>query len=231
MEFLYPVDQSKVGLSDNFQEHLARPGYKGNGGMDFFSLDGRAGLPILSSRGGRVIFAGRSTGGFTAYGIRVDIDHGGGYQSRYAHLRRAIVPVNLYVGAGVQIGEMGSTGNSTGNHVHFEIIKNGVGIDPAPLLLGIDDDIPDPQPQPPADLPQAWRSIPALPRGEVAAPLGVRLREAPAISGNFIRLLPLGYKFEIQGVSKSGADIWLEIGDRQYLAAYYAGEWLCKPAS
>ena len=92
------------------------------------------GSPIFASDGGTVVQAGWSGG----YGLMVTIDHRNGFSSMYAHLARINVSVGQRVSQGQIIGGMGSTGNSTGTHLHFEI-RQGVGlsgraINPLPLL-------------------------------------------------------------------------------------------------
>lgn len=84
------------------------------------------GATVRASQRGKVVFAGFSG----SYGNVVIIDHKGGYQTRYAHLLKPLVSVSQVVDKNEAIGLMGSTGNSTGSHVHFEILKNGELIDP-----------------------------------------------------------------------------------------------------
>lgn len=84
------------------------------------------GATVRASQRGKVVFAGFSG----SYGNLVIIDHKGGYQTRYAHLLKPLVSVSQIVDKNEAIGLMGSTGNSTGSHVHFEILKNGELIDP-----------------------------------------------------------------------------------------------------
>ena len=88
------------------------------------------GIPIYASDGGTVIRAGYNGG----YGLCVDIDHENGYVTRYAHCSKILVSVGDKVYQGQNISLMGSTGNSTGPHLHFEIIQNGTAINPAPKL-------------------------------------------------------------------------------------------------
>jgi murein DD-endopeptidase MepM/ murein hydrolase activator NlpD len=71
------------------------------------------------------------------YGIKVDIDHGNGYHTWYAHLSRAEVAVGTHVYKGQLIGEVGSTGFSTGPHLHYQIMLNGSPTDPTPYLDGV----------------------------------------------------------------------------------------------
>jgi murein DD-endopeptidase MepM/ murein hydrolase activator NlpD len=81
------------------------------------------GAPVLAADSGYVVAAGWDDSG---YGRTVVIDHGNGFQTRYAHLQVYYVEVGDSVAKGQQIGEVGSTGNSTGPHLHFEVIQNGV---------------------------------------------------------------------------------------------------------
>jgi murein DD-endopeptidase MepM/ murein hydrolase activator NlpD len=81
----------------------------------------KTGTPIYSSDAGIVEFAGWSTG----YGNNIIIDHGGGKKTRYAHLLKFYLKKGDSAEKGESIGEMGSTGWSTGPHLHFEIIING----------------------------------------------------------------------------------------------------------
>jgi murein DD-endopeptidase MepM/ murein hydrolase activator NlpD len=81
------------------------------------------GAPVLAADSGYVVAAGFDDSG---YGRTVVIDHGNGFQTRYAHMQVYYVEVGDSVAKGEQIGEVGSTGNSTGPHLHFEVIQNGV---------------------------------------------------------------------------------------------------------
>lgn len=68
--------------------------------------------------------------GDTGYGYYVVIDHGNGLQTKYAHASKILVGVGQVVTAGEQIAEVGTTGTSTGNHLHFEVILNNETQDP-----------------------------------------------------------------------------------------------------
>ncbi|MCZ7546873.1 MAG: M23 family metallopeptidase [Anaerolineae bacterium] len=74
-----------------------------------------------------MVFAGWHNGGF---GNLVVIDHGNGFQTYYGHLSRISVRCTAGVSAGQQVGAVGSTGNSTGPHLHFEIQQNGMPVSP-----------------------------------------------------------------------------------------------------
>jgi murein DD-endopeptidase MepM/ murein hydrolase activator NlpD len=89
------------------------------------------GTPVKAADNGYVVAAGWSNDG---YGNNIVIDHGNGYQTQYAHLNRIYVKVGQAVGKGTEIGQMGSTGRSTGPHLHFEVRKNGVRVNPLSFL-------------------------------------------------------------------------------------------------
>jgi murein DD-endopeptidase MepM/ murein hydrolase activator NlpD len=72
-----------------------------------------------------------------AYGIKVDIDHGNGYHTWYAHLERADVTIGEHVYKGETIGEVGATGFATGPHLHYQVMYQGQPIDPTPFLHGV----------------------------------------------------------------------------------------------
>ena len=90
-------------------------------------LAGPEGTPIYATRAGTVTAAKNSTKG----GNYVTINHGDGFSSSYLHLRNYVVSRGQTVAAGQLIGYMGSTGISTGSHLHFAIYKNGVAVNPA----------------------------------------------------------------------------------------------------
>ncbi len=96
-------------------------------GLDVAAPTGR---PITAAKSGKVIVAGWSGG----YGNLVVIDHGGGLSTAYAHQSRIAVKVGDPVTQGGLIGYIGSTGHSTGPHLHFEVRVNGAARDPLPYL-------------------------------------------------------------------------------------------------
>jgi murein DD-endopeptidase MepM/ murein hydrolase activator NlpD len=93
-------------------------------------IAGGSGTPIAASATGTVIVAG-PTGG---YGNLVVVDHGGGLSTAYAHLSSIAVSVGQPVGQGSVVGGMGTTGHSTGVHLHFEVRVNGAAVDPLGYL-------------------------------------------------------------------------------------------------
>lgn len=98
-------------------------------GMDFA---GRFRTPILAVADGIVSHAERQRG----YGNIVQIAHGNGIVTRYAHNQKNLVGVGDRVRRGDVIALMGSTGRSTGTHVHFEVLRNGKPVDPKPFVTG-----------------------------------------------------------------------------------------------
>lgn len=104
-------------------------------GFDFM---GNTGVPIYATGDGRVEMSQMTFGGF---GNLVVIDHGYGYKTRYAHLDSFAVKRGQEVKRGEIIGYMGNTGRSAGVHLHYEILKNGVQVNPIGFFeMELDDD-------------------------------------------------------------------------------------------
>jgi murein DD-endopeptidase MepM/ murein hydrolase activator NlpD len=98
-------------------------------GIDYQAL---VGTPVTAAAAGRVTFAGWSPGG---WGYLVIVAHSGGVRTMYAHLSRIGVNAGARVGTGSRIGRVGSSGNSTGPHLHFEAHVRGAAVDPLTGLL------------------------------------------------------------------------------------------------
>ena len=96
-------------------------------GIDFA---GKLGGQVIAVAKGVVTYAGKRYG----YGNVIDIAHGNGYTTRYAHNSRLLVSVGDTVEKGFQIAEIGSSGRSTGPHVHFEVLKNGREMNPVRFI-------------------------------------------------------------------------------------------------
>jgi murein DD-endopeptidase MepM/ murein hydrolase activator NlpD len=92
-------------------------------GVDFA---GSAGENVVAVAAGVVTWSGQRAG----YGNLVEINHGDGYVTRYAHNEKTLVNVGETVKRGDPVALMGSTGRSTGPHVHFEVLRNGRQVDP-----------------------------------------------------------------------------------------------------
>ena len=119
---------SRRGFGREF--HPIHLRWEHHSGQDLVSQPGPG--PVVAIGPGRVSFAGASRGG---YGNYVDVAHAGGVTSRYAHLARIDVRQGQPVTAGERLGVEGSTGTSTGNHLHLEILVHGVATDPVPWML------------------------------------------------------------------------------------------------
>lgn len=116
----------KSGLSSGFgmRQHPLLGGLRFHAGVD---LAARQGDEVFATAAGRVVQSGWSGG----YGLAVTIDHGGGLETRCAHLSRLGVAAGEDVEAGALIGLVGSTGRSTGPHLHYELRRFGQPIDPS----------------------------------------------------------------------------------------------------
>ncbi|MEN7537433.1 M23 family metallopeptidase [Aurantiacibacter flavus] len=110
---------------------LRRDPFKGSAAMHS-GLDFRApyGSPIHAAAEGEVTFVGFKGG----YGRTVEVSHGSGMVTRYAHMSRSAAQVGQKVDAGAVIGAIGSSGRSTGPHLHFEVRINGRAVNPRPFL-------------------------------------------------------------------------------------------------
>ena len=96
-------------------------------GLDFAAA---AGSKVVAVAAGVVTWAGERSG----FGKLIEISHGDGYVTRYAHNERALVSVGETVKRGEPVALMGSTGHSTGPHVHFEVLRNGRQVDPLSFI-------------------------------------------------------------------------------------------------
>jgi murein DD-endopeptidase MepM/ murein hydrolase activator NlpD len=93
----------------------------------------RVGEPILAAAKGRVVFSGNRGNG---YGYMVEIDHGHGFITRYAHASRLHVRSGQTVERGVRIADVGATGLVSGPHLHYEVEQNGRQVDPMNFVIG-----------------------------------------------------------------------------------------------
>lgn len=95
-----------------------------------FDLAAAVGTPVSAAAAGTITHAGPAG----TYGNLVTVRHENGFETRYAHLSAVDVQVGDHVAAGQDVGKVGTTGYSTGPHLHFEVRQDGQAIDPAPLL-------------------------------------------------------------------------------------------------
>ncbi|MCQ2030225.1 M23 family metallopeptidase [Stutzerimonas zhaodongensis] len=122
-----PVDEARLGspFGNRIDPFRKQPAF--HSGVDF-SL--RSGADVRAAAGGRVRFAGYRG----AYGNLVEVDHGNGLVTRYAHLSKILVRSGDVITPEHKIGAVGSTGRSTGPHLHFEVLHKGRFVDPQRFL-------------------------------------------------------------------------------------------------
>lgn len=123
------------------------------------------GTPILAAGAGTVTFAGA----LGSAGNVVEIDHGGGLVTKYFHMSSFLVQRGSIVQAGQRIGAVGSTGRSTGNHLHFEVVKDGEKQNPLAFISGS-------PPPPPPPVPQWRESLPWSQQTQQLGPFDTRRR-------------------------------------------------------
>ena len=102
----------------------------GNAGHRGTDIPAPEGTPILAAHSGTVLVSGWND----SYGNQVLLDNGAGLSTRYAHMTQTAVTAGEAITAGQVIGYVGSTGDSTGNHLHFEVMQGGIRVDPLSLV-------------------------------------------------------------------------------------------------
>jgi murein DD-endopeptidase MepM/ murein hydrolase activator NlpD len=124
---MQPVD--KLTFTSNFG--VRSDPFRGTAAMHAgVDIPGAIGTPIYATADGIISHAGRQGG----YGNLVQINHGRGIETRYGHLSKILVADNSRVHRGQMIGLMGSTGRSTGSHLHYEVRVDGKAVNPIPFL-------------------------------------------------------------------------------------------------
>lgn len=121
-----PID-SYITSHYGYRADPFRGGRKFHAGIDF---EADVGDPVNAVADGVISFSGNKSG----YGYTVEIDHGNGFMTRYAHNSRLVRKVGEPIRAGQQIAKAGSTGRSTGAHVHFEVWQDGRAVNPRQFL-------------------------------------------------------------------------------------------------
>jgi murein DD-endopeptidase MepM/ murein hydrolase activator NlpD len=122
--FRMPLDRPRITSKFSLRRwHPILKKYRPHFGVDFGA---RRGTPLRAVNDGKIIYAGWMRG----YGKVVKIDHGGGFVSLYAHQSKILVKLKQYVKRGQTIGKVGSTGRSTGPHLHFGLYLNRKPVDP-----------------------------------------------------------------------------------------------------
>lgn len=118
-----PFSHSRISSRFGYRVHPISKQWRPHNGLDFAAPSG---TPVAATGAGRVARAG--WGG--SYGYLVVVDHGNGVETRYAHLSRIHVIAGQSVANGAVIGRVGSTGRSTGPHLHYEVLVEGRPVDP-----------------------------------------------------------------------------------------------------
>lgn len=121
---LLALPEGRVSSQFGWRTDPLTGGNRFHKGVDFAAAYG---TDVPSAGQGRVVFAGEQGG----YGQTVVIQHAGGVQTRYAHLSHIGVTAGESVEAGAIVGRVGSSGRSTGAHLHFEVLEDGRPVDPA----------------------------------------------------------------------------------------------------
>jgi len=130
---IHPIHEAKLTFSSYFG--VRSDPFNGTAAMHAgVDMPGPVGTPVYATADGIVDRAGRAGG----YGNLVEIDHGKGIQTRYGHLSKILVEPNERVKRGEEIGLMGSTGRSTGSHLHYEVRIDGRAVNPIPFLQTAD---------------------------------------------------------------------------------------------
>jgi murein DD-endopeptidase MepM/ murein hydrolase activator NlpD len=122
--WLVPCTYTRMTSPYGWREHPVYGGRRFHYGID---LGAPSGTPIIASRAGRVTIAQYSS----SAGYYVELNHGDGFSSQYMHMTHYIVSPGQQVSAGQVIGYVGSTGASTGPHLHFSVLYNGSHVNPA----------------------------------------------------------------------------------------------------
>lgn len=128
LSYIYPFD-NQYRITSGWRDDKERTALH-----DAIDIGAPYGTPVKASNAGTVIFAGWT--GDDSYGNYVEIDHGNGSVTTYGHLSSIAVSAGQTVDRGQKIGEVGSTGRSTGPHLDFRFMKNGVPQDPNGLFTG-----------------------------------------------------------------------------------------------
>lgn len=185
-------------VTQRFGENITNPA--GHTGIDYALYFG---TPVLAALDGKVC---RTAFLATGYGNHVVLEHDGGLQTVYAHLSSVSVSIGSVVREGQELGRSGSSGNSTGPHLHFEIRRGGQPVDPEELLF------------------RAGHSGTGTHR--VAVP-ELYVRSGPGTEYAIVDSLKYGT--QVSGETSSET-VWLKIGAGRWIAIRYQGKDFCETA-
>lgn len=178
-------------LSSPFGPRSLLPGKTFHNGID---IAVPLGTPVRATGDGVVRFVGNTDG----YGLRVEIDHGNGLVTLYAHLSETNVVPGQRVRRGEVIAKSGNTGSSTGPHLHYEVRQNGKAIDPWPLL------------QSSSGLTVGTSAVARLPYGELILSTAQRYGLDPALLAAIVQVES---GFNVRAVSPAGAKGLMQLMD------------------
>jgi murein DD-endopeptidase MepM/ murein hydrolase activator NlpD len=230
MKFIYPIPANSI-VTQTFAEHVHRARINGwqnyNGGIDWAVPSGTS---VKAAQAGKVTVARTDA---TGYGTHVRIQHDEGYLTIYGHMMKFKVKVGDEIQAGDVIGQSDNTGFSTGPHLHFELRKNSVAVDPAPLLVEHLDDEPGGEGEPGGGLVQPDigpepAGFPALPKARITSQIGLNIRSGPGVANPLVGWLPNETEVEVLHKVNQADDIWLQIGYQQFIAMRVGSEKLAE---
>ena len=127
-----PLENFRVSSSYGMRDHPVLRKRARHNGID---LAAPTGTPIYATADGTI----ERANWFSSYGNYIQIDHGNAIETRFGHLSRIVVSDGQKVHKGDLIGYVGSTGRSTGPHLHYEVRVDGVAVDPSPYMVASDD--------------------------------------------------------------------------------------------
>ena len=211
----YPFDQVQP-VTQEYGENpgdYARFGMIAHNGIDFGCVSG---TNVLASASGTVEHATFDDGG---YGFYVTIKHAGGLTSVYAHLSQIRVQPGVLVKTGQLIGQSGSTGNSTGPHLHFEVRRQGLegngyhgAVDPRPLIEWPGDEPDEPIPH----------VVPGkIVRSGVVVVESLNVRGGPGTGYPIMAMLRKGDKLDLRELKEM--EVWGMIEPGRWVALTWAG--------
>lgn len=126
---LIPI-RGRISSPFGYRRNPVNSSFRLHAGIDIVA---KPGTPVVAPADGRVIFSGDRAG----YGKVVVLDHSFGIQTVFAHNSKLFAPLGALIKRGEVIAQVGSTGHSTGPHLHYEVRKNGAPVDPAPYFSPI----------------------------------------------------------------------------------------------
>jgi murein DD-endopeptidase MepM/ murein hydrolase activator NlpD len=127
---IMPLQDARLTSGFGMRTHPVLGGRRSHKGID---LAAPTGTPIYATADGIVDRAER----FSSYGLFIEIEHGAELETRYAHMSRLAVSAGQRVKKGDLIGYVGSTGRSTGPHLHYEVRVSGVAVNPIPYMVEV----------------------------------------------------------------------------------------------